>query len=117
MVIAVMSWFLTQCIYTSVDKGTQAVIQNLFALSVQSEIKTVPMQKQRGGDHCGLFAIATATALAFGVDPAELTFQQDAMRTHVLKCFEEGLMTLFPFIHSFIHSFLNGCFSNTGGHL
>ena len=68
-------------IYTSVDKGTQVVIQNLFALSVQSVIKS--MQKQRGGDDCGLFAVATATALAFGIDPAELTFQQDAMRVHV----------------------------------
>ena len=69
--------------YTSVDNGTQTVIQNLFALSVQSEIKTVPMQKQRGVDDCGLFAIATAIVLAFDVDPAELTFQQDAMRTCV----------------------------------
>ena len=69
--------------YTSVDKGTQTVIQNLFALSVHSEIKTVPMQKQRGGDDCGLYAIATATVLPFGVDPAVLTFQQDAMRTRV----------------------------------
>ena len=76
------------------DKGTQVVIQNLFTLSVQSEIKI--MQRQGGGDDCGLFAIAIATALAFGVDPAELTFQQDTMRARVLKCFEEGLMTLFP---------------------
>ena len=35
-------------IYKSVNKGTQVVIQNLFALSVQSVIKI--MQKQRGGN-------------------------------------------------------------------
>lgn len=66
------------------------------------------MQKQRGWDDCGLFAIAVATAFAFGVDPAEVTFQQDAMRAHLVKRFEDGLMTLFQ-----TAPYLNNCLSFT----
>ena len=81
-------------VYTSVDKGTKTVIAKLFQSS--ERLKIAALQKQRGGDDCGLFAIAVATALSFGVDPSEVSFQQDAMRPHLVKCFEDGLMTLFP---------------------
>ena len=81
-------------VYTSVDKDTKTVIAGLFQSS--ERLKIAALQKQRGGDDCGLFAIAVATALSFGVDPSEVAFQQDAMRPHLVKCFEDGLMTLFP---------------------
>ena len=49
----------------------------------------------------GVFAIAIATSLAFRNDPANITFQQDTMRDHLLKCLESGRLTVFQTaIHS-----------------
>ena len=58
------------------------------------------MQRQRGGDDCGLFVIAAATALAFGIIPAEVTFQQDGMHAHLVKCFEKNTFNCFQLCHS-----------------
>ena len=59
-----------------------------------SAIKIVESQKQEGGIDCGVFAIATATALAHGIRPS--SFNQSAMRRHLVNCFTEGLITPFP---------------------
>jgi len=40
----------------------------------QVKINSVNMQTQRGGTGCGFVAIAVATSLAFGTDPAKMTF-------------------------------------------
>ena len=50
-------------VYSSVDKATIAVITQLFQ---SSAVKMVKSPKQKGGTDCGVFAIATATALAHG---------------------------------------------------
>lgn len=49
--------------------------------------------KQEGLSDCGVFAIATATSLAFGRRPVH--FKQSTMREHLLKCFEAGSMQPF----------------------
>ena len=54
------------------------------------------MQTQQGGTDCGVFAIAMATSLGCGDDPARLTFQQENLREHLLKCLESGNLTVFP---------------------
>ena len=43
----------------------------------------VDIQKQEGGADCGVFAIAVATAIAFGFDPTTLRFSQREMRGHL----------------------------------
>ena len=45
---------------------------------------------------CGLFAIATATALAHGIQPGACSFKQNEMRRHLYKCLEKGTLTPFP---------------------
>ena len=37
----------------------------------------------------GIFAIANATAIAHGIDLPNITFNQSAIRLHLLKCFKE----------------------------
>ena len=81
-------------LYTSVHKDTQKVVLNLFETSGEVTLKMAEMSKQEGMHDCGVFAIAAATALAFGVNPVQL--RQSNMREHLLKCFEDGAMTLFP---------------------
>ena len=41
--------------------------------------------KQKGSTDCGLYAIALLFSLAFGNDPTEYIFDQDALRLHLLK--------------------------------
>ena len=49
-------------VYEEVDDDTRTVIHNLFGPE-RVRISMVEMQKQRGPDDCGLFAIAVATSL------------------------------------------------------
>lgn len=80
-------------VYDSVDKDTESLILNLFQNDGSPKLEMARMHKQKGGNDCGLFAIAVATALAFGSNPFQ--FQQSGMREHLLKCFEDRVMTPF----------------------
>ena len=48
------------------------------------------MSRQCNGVDCGLYAIATATDLCFGNNPAERNYDQSQMRAHLLKCIQIG---------------------------
>ena len=61
-------------------------------------ITMINVQQQQGYNDCGLFAIAFAVALCNGLDPATLTFQQFAMRSHLKTCLMSKTMTPFPVI-------------------
>ena len=63
---------------------------NIQSFSDQKKPKIVfaKFQKQLGTDDCGAFAIAAATAIAFGINPSSVHFQQEKMRSHLLACFE-----------------------------
>ena len=81
-------------LYTSVHKDTQNIILSLLETNGKPRITMAEMSKQEGMNDCGVFAIAAATALAFGLAPVQL--QKSGMRGHLLKCFEDGAMTPFP---------------------
>ena len=51
---------------------------------------------QSGGCDCGLYAIAYATAIAYGEDPCQCEFDQPKMRQHFYQCLEAGKMKPFP---------------------
>ena len=46
---------------------------------------------------CGVFSIAFATTLAFGVCPTEVRFDVPQLRVHLLECLEEGRFRQFPY--------------------
>ena len=48
-------------------------------------MKMMETQKQEGGKDCGLFALAIATAIAYGTDPTGLHFDKTATRIHCKK--------------------------------
>ena len=58
------------------------------------EIKVV--QQQTNSVDGGLFAIAFATSLAFGEDPANVTYDSTKHRMQLIKCLDENQMTCFP---------------------
>ena len=81
-------------LYSSVCDGTLNIIRNRF--QDYSKVNVIVPQKQTNLCDCGLFAIANATALAFGIDPTATKLDIGNMRSHLTKCFEENFMTLFP---------------------
>ena len=66
-------------LHTSVDTDSKNVISNIFQTDEEPEFIMAETSKQNGVNNCGLFAIATATALAFDLNPVK--FDQSKMRT------------------------------------
>ena len=72
-------------------KQIKYILANLFP---SFSVKVMQTQKKVGGNDCGLFAIAIATAIVFGADPTKLLFDQAAMRSHLVQCFTDKVMIL-----------------------
>ena len=85
-------------LYSSLDDKTKAMISQLFQSSATScpAMKVTRPQKQVGVKDCGLFAIAFATSIAFGQNPARRKFRQQSMRAHLINCFENNKIIPFP---------------------
>ena len=81
-------------LYKSPDAEVRRIIKNLFQTTSNPSFIMLKMQKQEGNHDCGVFAIAVATSLAHSTDPVH--FQQDQMRSHLHRCFENNKLTLFP---------------------
>jgi len=60
------------------------------------EVHMANMQKQHGGNDCGMFSIATMVLLAFKEDPGSVKYNQENLRPHLLQCFEFQKFSLFP---------------------
>ena len=43
-----------------------------------------------------MFALANATELVYGYDPARCQWEVGEMRKHLIECFENGQMLWFP---------------------
>jgi hypothetical protein len=82
----------------SSDRVTSNVERQLQRVSTETNpvIVAIPIQRQIGSNDCGLFAIATAVDLALGIDPCTVTYKQGEMRKHLLACFKQQHLTLFP---------------------
>ncbi len=60
------------------------------------EPRYIRVQQQVGGIDCGLFAIANAVSLCFGVNPSGCRYNQPLMRSHLMTCLEQSIFTQFP---------------------
>lgn len=68
----------------------------LMPTSKHVTLQWADMQKQKGGSDCGLYAIAVATSLCFGILPQDFAWEQGKMRHHLSMCFQQGDLSLFP---------------------
>ena len=59
-------------------------------------VNVATVQKQRGSDDCGVFAIAFALHAALGHCLEEIKFDQATMRDHLLKCYTTRNFTPCP---------------------
>ncbi len=72
-------------------KETTQVVANVLPLLIAT-VTMAQTQKQECGQDCGLFPIATATA--HGANPNQLKFNQAAMRSHIVQCFKDNMITV-----------------------
>ena len=59
-------------------------------------VQIAATQFQKGGTDCGVYAIAYATDLCHGNNPASYRYNQDKMREHLLQYLKERKLTPFP---------------------
>ena len=82
-------------LYMPLDKIIAQVLQPILETH-EISVNLMSMCKQVGSTDCGLYAIATATAIAFGIDPTTIIFSQDEMRSHLGLCLERSRLEPFP---------------------
>jgi len=69
---------------------------NLVGQENYTGIQVVPVQQQRNGSDCGVFAAALATCLAYGIPPQTVQFDVCKMRAHLCHSLKNGLLQMFP---------------------
>ena len=74
-------------------KAQVAAIINTNEPKIQVRQK---MQFQKGGSDCGLFVITYAVDLCQQIEPADVRYQQESMRSHLLQCLTNNCLTPFP---------------------
>jgi hypothetical protein len=67
------------------------------ALFGNVRLKCLRVQRQKGSNDCGLFALAFAEAHSRDVNPAALHFKQEEMRAHFLECLLQREPSITPF--------------------
>ena len=91
-------------VYESMSTGLNRSLENQLlhmygSLSKENgllNVTVIVQQKQSGGSDCGLFCLANATALAHGIDPCTVLWNQEEMRPHLLECLQQKKMEMFP---------------------
>lgn len=83
-------------LFTSVDCNTSLLLKQIFGQRIKIVVGTSP--RQEGVHDCGVHAIAVSTALACGVLPESIKFDQPLMRHHLIKCFEQTELIQFPLL-------------------
>ena len=75
----------------------QQIAQFMHSSDPNITINIIPVQQQKSRtNNCGLFALAYATSLAFGEDPASILYDEQSLRKHLLGCIDNNSMTPFP---------------------
>ena len=81
------------CLHPQVTKD---IVSPVHAAGDCIDVMVPQSQLQVSADDCGLFAIATATFLCFGIPLSTILCDQKKMREHLRRCFENGKMSPFP---------------------
>lgn len=94
------------------DSIPQNIIRQVAALlhtdKPQLKLTILDTAQQKGSSACGLYAIASITALCSGIDPTAISFNQELMRSHLMECLESGKMRTFPSNDRFVMKRVKG---------
>jgi len=88
-------------VYDILNYNLSSSVQDVMADLLQTTGKTIKVehvnvQHQKGGNDCGLFAIATAYTFCSNENPVQCSYDQNSMRLHLLKAFENNKLEAFP---------------------
>ena len=84
-------------LFQYLDQTSLKCIEKLFKEGdISPRIKMSQCHKQTGTKDCGVYAIAFATAIAFGQNAGRQNFKQQEMRAHLVSCFNKNCMSVFP---------------------
>ena len=78
-----------------IELEVEEQIHNLMGASFIG-INTLPVQQQKNGSDCGVFAIAFATCIVYGIKPEEVSFDVPKMRPHLVECLRSYTILPFP---------------------
>ena len=89
------------CIYDSMHKYITLHCKKQICSFLKPKQKVlnfcfVNMQSQTDSSSCGLFAIAVATALTYGIDPSYCNWDVTKMRQHLILSLENQKLEEFP---------------------
>ena len=80
-------------LYSSLTKSIEVQLAQCYSgLINEKKILNVDVpsaQVQTGTVDCGIIAIDFARDLAYGNDPSNISYKQEEMRQHLLRCFEK----------------------------
>ena len=83
--------------YSNTATGTKEEICALLHSRGKEIVLNFPdVHKQKGGNHCGAFAIAYATTLFTDSTPTKVNYDQLKFRKHLYECIQKGDMSPFP---------------------
>lgn len=83
-------------LYQYLDRESIQLVEILFQCDgIDPQIKISHCRKQMVAKNRGVFAIAFATAIAHGLNPSRQNFNQQAMRIHLVDCFDNKLLHCF----------------------
>jgi len=83
---------LYDTVYNDIDDSTKALIRSMFEEDITVTIAQV--QKQTGDVDCGVYSVAIATSLLYGLSPGP--YVQSLLRPHMIDCFEKKSIQPFP---------------------
>ena len=83
-------------LFTFPDAEVRQVVKNIFPAARNSSFVMAKIQKHKGNCDCGVFAIAAATSLAYGINQVNCDFLQSMIRQHLSQYLGTKTMTLFP---------------------
>ena len=84
-------------LYTSISKDTFEVIAQLVRCKDKTiSVNVMNVAKQSGSTDCALFALASVTCLALGIDPVTVVYDQQQLRAHFVSTLESGHVTAYP---------------------
>jgi len=69
-------------LFTFPDAEVCRIVKNIFQNAINPSFVMATV-KQMGNSDCGLYVIAAATCLAYGIDSVGCYFQQSMMRQHL----------------------------------
>ena len=80
--------------YNSLKDRVSNSLLKQVSLLLDTDCKNIKLivedtQIQKVGSDCGLFAIASATALCYGMSPIKCQWDQSLMRDHLKICFNK----------------------------